>query len=127
MSSPSTKMVPRSGFNKAMRSLSVTLLPVPLRPKMHMASPAGTEKETFGSTKVSSKSLEGLVEYDSRSFVPTVSERTLGEYKEDALDEDDIGYDYQERRDDDAVGGRSPHAPWLVVYPKYDETVTPHF
>src|SRR5580700_2846469 len=50
ISSPSTQMRPWSGLINAMRSFSVTLLPVPLRPRMQRALPLGTENDTFRST-----------------------------------------------------------------------------
>src|SRR5690242_19122292 len=85
----------------------------------------GNGKRDVSQHLVSSKSLEDLVEYDSRSFVPTAHSALSGNTKKMHLTRTTSAT--ITRRDETTtllVAARpTPAAPWLVVYPKYDETV----
>src|SRR5512134_3099566 len=102
-----TNTLPASGFRRPMMCLSVTLLPVPLRPSRQNAVPAATSSVTSSSTFFP---LKALVTPSRRmagcapATTPMVSD-IGGKEKEDQSHQDDIGEDDQHRRQHDASSG----------------------
>ena len=110
ISSPSTNTRPASGRTRPTMCRSVTLLPVPLRPRMTKPLPAGTSNDTSSSTAPGAERLRHAVEPDGRrrrlcsGVARRSSARRLGKDEENQPHQHHVGHDDQDRREDDGAG-----------------------